>query len=524
MGTLDELVEVFLDFIEFFDLDLIETVEAIEETDEPTEILATIVEVTQPADEVAAIVVDSFEEFVVNPVQQEGQLTPENVELLLDEVEGNAAAILFGAIAAAVLTEVGTFGQVDEVPAEIFQAVAALGVEDVTGREIDARLQEGVDPALKQKVHREHRSKQADFIDFVEANRAAKEFDRSFETRSGEVPPDLRSLLHPDDFGYLADPDTYGTIPDQTPLYEVAGLQVGEPEEIIEEPVQYGLPVPLRPVEAVNAISGQPEDSKAIYEQVIEQLPLSENLIQDYARLAEFNFRLREKVQAGAITPEQARSLIEPELRDIIENPLDESRYREEDRTADEVVDILAGELERNFTLLADLPKDPPTFSDIERAFRVGVISAEEYQRFNEEFGVPSRFFGMKLAVQCIRAGTDDIVRQEALGRLTSQQAAFRLGFIGWTDGQIARLLAGGDPDELIRDEQVEGRTESGLSVTLAPGIGETRGAVLSQVGIGSLGDLADADVESVTEVTNLSNDGARRSINAAGRILQGGG
>jgi hypothetical protein len=524
MSAIDDVINAFLDLVEFFDLDIDDLIDEISEASEPTEVLALLVETFSVVDENAALFVDTIEELALLPIQQAGELDPDGIEGVVDEAEGNAFQIIAGTIILALAIEIYSVGQVDKSTTALVQAVAGLNVDDVTGRELDARLQEGVDPALKQKVHREHRSKQADFIDYVDANRTAKSFDGTIPTRSGEIPEGMRDLLHPDDFGYLADPDTYGTIPDQTPLYELSGLQVGEPEEIIEEPIQYGLPVPLRPVEAVNAVSGAPEDVKAIYRQVINELPKTENLIQDYVRLTEFNFRLREKVQAGAITADQAANLIEPELRDLIVNALPDDRYREEDRTADEVVDILIGELQRNFKLLSDLPKDPPTFSDFERAFRQGILSAERFQEINNEYGVPGRFFGMKLQENIIRQGTEDIVRQEALGRLSTRQAAFRLSFIGWTDGQAARLLSGADPDNIIRGELTGQRSADELDVTLAPEIGEARGAVLSQVGVETLSDLAESDVDTLTSVTNLSNDQASRVIQASVRILEDAG
>jgi len=521
MGTLDDLTEVFLDFLEFVDLDPQETVDRLEETQEPTEVLAIFVEAVNPTDEAAAVLIDVFEENVVGPVQQQGELNPDNIEILLDQVEGNAFAILFGTISAAIIAEIGTFGQVDEVPAEIFQAVASFGIEDVTGREIDARLNEGIDPALKQKVHSEHRSKQADFQDFVEANLRQKATDPDVDPRDTPVGEGIESLLHPNDLGYLAEPAEYGTRPDQEPLYELDGLNVNEPEEIIEEPIQYGIPVPLRPVEQITELAGQPEDVKQIYKQVIDQLPKTENLLQDYARLTEFNFRLREKVQEGAVTPETALRVIEPELRDLIVNALPDDRYRADDRTADEVVDILAGELGRNFALLDSIPSDPPTFSDIERAYREGVISRKRYEELYREFGPQDFFFGEKVKLQDIRTGADDIARQEALGRLTTSEAQNKLDSIGFRPDQIAEILAGADPDEIVAQAQQERSSASQVPLSSIPGIGESRAVGLNAAGIETIADLANASVEDVTANTRVGNEQATRFIQIAQGVLE---
>jgi hypothetical protein len=521
MGLVDELIEALLDLIEFFDLDIDETIESIGESGEVTELVAAVFETILVEDEVAALAVDLVEEFILLPVQQEGELTPENVEGVVDELEGNAFAILIGLIVQLGGIEVFTGGQVDEIPAEVFESVATLGLFDVTGREIDARIEEGVDPALKQKVHADHRSKQADFTDFVEANLRQKSTDPDIDPRDEPVGEGIRDLLHPNDLGFLAEPEEYGTRPGQEGLYELDALAVNEPEEIIEEPIQYGIPVPLRPVEQITALSGQPEDVKEVYRQVIDQLPKSENLIENYVRLTEFTFRLREKVQEGAITPSTAISVLKPELESLIVNALPDDRYRPEDRTAEQVVDILALELGRNFALLDSIPADPPTFSDIERAYREGVITRQRYAELYDQFGPQAFFFGEKVQLQDIRVGADDIQRQETLGRLSTSEAQAKLRSFGFTPDQIAEILAGADPDELIAQEQ-QGRTSAAeVPLSAISGIGENREVALNVVGIETIEDLANASVEQVADNARVSNEEATRFIEISQGVLE---
>jgi len=329
------------------------------------------------------------------------------------------------------------------------------------------------------------------------------------------------ALLHPNDTGYLAEPEEYGTRPGQEGLYEIDGLNVNEPEEIIEEPIQYGIPVPLRPVEQITELAGQPEDVKEIFKEVIDQLPKTENLLQDYARLTEFNFRLREKVQAGAFSAETALRVIEPELRDLIVDALPEERYRAEDRTADEVVTELTEELGRNFALLESIPSDPPTFSDIERAYREGVISAKRYSQLYDKFGPQPFFLEQKLIVQDIRTGADDIARQEALGRLSTSEATAKLERIGFSNTQAAEILAGADPDEIVARTQESRETPDALPAGKAPEIGDDRAAVLSQIGISTVADVAEAEVEDLTGVTNMSNEQAQQAIEGSQRIVE---
>lgn len=521
MGLIDDIVNAFVDLIEFFDFNVGEISRSFERAEDPTEALALVLQTVQPVDEVGDILVDLSEEFVLAPITEEGELTPENVESVQDEIEGNAAAITAGILAVTLSIETLTGGQVDEIPSEIFQAVTALGFTDVAGREIDARLQEGIDPALKQKIHREARSKQADFQDFADANVRSKRYGGQIPTLSSDIPDEVKELLHPDDFGWLADPDTYGTVPAQNELFELVSLGVSEPEEIIEEPIQYGIPVPLRPVEALNDLQGFPEDVKSIYRSVIEALPRTENLIQDYARLAEFNFRLREKVQSGALTPVQARKLIEPELRDVIQDALPADRYREEDRDAEETVDILADELERNFKLLGDLPPEPPTNSQLESWFQKGVISGQTYADLYDKFGSRSTDFAKYITEAAVDAGWERIQQQHALGRISTSDAVTRLQLIGYNQAEAERILAGGNGNDVWK-QRLQGEENVGsVPPSALPNIGDSRQAALRLANVTTVAEVAQLSPDELVSLTGVSDQEATEALSIAQASLQ---
>lgn len=517
----DGLIEAFIDFVEFFDFNPFELAEAAENVDDPAEAIAIILEVVQPADEAAAIAVDLAEEFILAPPQAEGQLTPGNVEGVVDELEGNGFALLFGVIAVNAFVEAGSVGQLEELPDEIFQAVAALGINDVTGREIDARLQEGIDPALKQKVHRDHRSKQADFKDYVEGNLALRSADADFEPRAGLGNDDLPDYFNPADLGWLPDPDTYGTIPAQTELFELDALEVSEPEELIEEPVQYGIPVPKLAIEQVTELRGIPKDAADVYLEVIEQLPKTENLIRDYVRLEEYIFRLREKIQEGTIPPEQAVAQVEPQLRDIIENAIPEGRLREQDRTAEEVVDLLVAELQKNFELLEGLPARPPSPGDIQAWFEKGVIDSRQFLNLHQQFGQLEEAFGFYFEESSIDKGAEDIQRQFFLDRISGSEAELQLTTIGFSEGEAAQILSGRSPDAVFQQRVGEATGTGGVPVDTLPGIGPARSAALAQVGIETVSDMADAAVDTITTVTRLTDEQAVDAIEAAQAFLE---
>jgi hypothetical protein len=348
-----------------------------------------------------------------------------------------------------------------------------------------------------------------------------KAFGRGPQPRDGVGDEPLDGILHPDDLGYLRDPTTYGTIPEQTSLYELAGLQVTEPEEIIEEPIQYGIPVPLRPVEAATELKGLPEDAKAIYRQVIDQLPKSENLIQDYVRLTEFTFELRQAVRDNTITPRQARQVLQPELADLIVDALPDDRYREKDRRAAEVVDRLAEEIERNLQLIASLPPDPPSFGDIQAFYEKGIVNTETFQQLYRRFGSLESMFGNYVREACIDKGPDEIAVQNALGRISDAEARFQLGLIGFDGSQAAEILSGTDPEAVITREQQRATTAEELGVGLADEIGDGRSAQLAVAGIDSLQDLVNSSVEELTRVSSLSDVEARQAIASAEALLE---
>jgi hypothetical protein len=480
----------------------------------------TLEEVT-PADEAAGVVVDTAEELVISPLQQQGEITPGNVEGLQDDLEGNASALLLGIVLLTLNIEAATGGQFEEVPAELFGIVTALGFDDVTGREIDARLNEGVDPALKQKVHSEHRSKQADFQDYIEASLRTKGTDDGVNARDFPDDSNIEDLLHPKDLGFSSDLSTYGTRPGQDKLFELDALAVSEPEEIIEEPIQYGIPVPKRPVEQLGELQGFPEDVKEIYLSVIEKLPQNENLLQDYVRLTEFNFRLREKVQAGVLTPEDARDLIKPELEDLIDNAIPEDRLRPgEDRTADETVTELADELLANFELLQSLPSDPPTAGDIQSFYRKGVINSDEFMSLYKQFGRGNGRAGQYLREQTIDKGAETIRRQATLGRITDSEATTQLQRIGFSTSEATAILDGSNPDDIVANRVQDRAQTDALPVELAVNIGDVRGQRLRLAGIETLQDLQNVDVTEVTAVTGVNDQIAQEAINSASILL----
>ena len=258
-----------------------------------------------------------------------------------------------------------------------------------------------------------------------------------------------------------------------------------------------------------------------MFQQVIESLPRSETLIQDYVRLTEFNFRLREKVQAGVLTPDTAVDLIRPELEDVINRgDITEFVDADIDRTEEEVVDVVADELRRNFELLQSLPSDPPTAGDIQSFYRKGVINSDEFMSLYKQFGRSNGRAGQYLREQTIDKGAETIRRQATLGRITDSEATTQLQRIGFSTSEATAILDGSNPDDIVANKVQDRAQTDALPVELAVNIGDVRGQRLRLAGIETLQDLQNVDVTEVTAVTGVNDQIAQEAINSASILL----
>lgn len=485
------------------------------------EVLANRQERLSPGDEAAGAFVDAIEETMLASINNEGQLTPDNVESPLDDAEGTAASVAVGFALLTTLIEAIPLEDMDAGMGQMYDALAFMFVEDIVGRELEAELQEGVDPALKQLVHRRRRSKQADFADFTEANLRSKSFGGGVDPLTGDVPEEMQDLFHPDDFGWLADPDTYGTIPDQTPVYELDALDHLEPEELFEEGPQKGVVPSRAATEQILKISGLPEDVQSVFLTLWENIPRSADMLQESIAFEEPMRVIDEAIFEDRMTVDHGLALAEQALSGYVQVSDAGGTPEADPRPQEEVVDIILGELQTRWEILASIPGDVPTRGMIERWYRNGVITASQFQHLNDRFGIQSGFFAELVIDDTIRQGASDIAEQFILGRLSGTEARFRLGLIGFNSDEGARILAGADPDTVIQDRFEAQLDPSQLPVSLAVGIGDARAASLRAVGIDSLSALSEAAVEDLTAVTNMTDTQAEQAIQSAQLILE---
>jgi len=307
------LFEAFTGFISFLqDPDV--------QADDLSTLFGQFIEQIQPADDVAEQIVDTTEEAVLAPLQQEGELDPQNIEGLTDDVEGNAAALLAGVASAGTAVEALGLGQLDGHNEYILQALAGLGVSEVTGLELDARVQEGVLPALEAKVNADHRAKFADIQDVIEQNLRNKDSDT----------------------GFTEDLSTYGIRPEDVSTLEEVALQQIEFEELLETPAELGKVVPEDVLDAELDRAGYAEDTKDFLRETAELLPESARTYQELLRTEEAVGQLDTLAEAGVLEPAEAEALIPEDVE------ADPQAFRD------------------RFRILRDLPAGAPSGTDFD--------------------------------------------------------------------------------------------------------------------------------------------------------------
>jgi len=198
MGIFDPLFTGLKDIIQFIDT-IVESVTNPTVNDEQaSDEIAQQFENLSPTDEVAATLVDIVEESIIADLEEQGEIDPENVEALLDGVEGQAVGTTLALGLAGTAVEASSLGQVDQQQEFLMQAAAALQLDDAAGGELKARIAEGVEPALTAKVTAEHRAKFVDLQDAVEYALRNKQADSDYLSGS-KLPDEIASDLRPDE-------------------------------------------------------------------------------------------------------------------------------------------------------------------------------------------------------------------------------------------------------------------------------------------------------------------------------------
>jgi len=449
--------------------------ELVGEQEQASETVGQTIEQAQPLDETAEVLVDTVEEFILADLQEQGQLDPDNVEAVADDLEGNATAVLAGVAGASVGLEASSVGQLDTQSEFLTQALAGLAVDDVTGLELQARVQEGVQPALEAKVNRDHRSQFASLNDAVEQQLRNKDQDS----------------------GWLGGLATYGIRPEDVGILEEVAIRELEPEELIETPAEAGVVPSEDVVSAELDRAGLAEDVKDLFQETVEEIPKTTRVYEERIRSEELVSQLDSLVADGELSPDEA---------------LQRLQFLREDTRA---------ELRQRFQDLQDLPSGTPSGSDVEGAFQAGLIGLETFLTLLEDVDVDPEVHPFVPQQAIIDELDGDLRRAVGLGLLTEGQYTEYARTAGLDEETISQLLQGRDLDEIASDRLQDRQAQGQLAVDVVPGIGASRRAALEAADVGSVSALADSSPEDVLSVLDVSESTAREFIDRAAQLSQ---
>jgi len=489
MGILDPLFEGFRQIT----VALVEIGETITDPDprdeQVTDEIGQSLEDVQPADEVGGALVDVVEEFIISDLEDEGELTPGNVERLLDGVEGRAVGTTLALGLSGSALEASSLGQVDQQQQYIMQAAAALQLDDVAGGELKARVAEGVEPALTAKVTAEHRAKFVDLQDAVEFALRSKTADSDYLS-GNELPDEVAEVLRPDnpvtDDNLI---EQYGIRDDQLQILEEVAIREMEPEELLETPAEAGVFVSTDVLEEEMDRAGVSEQVKDVFIRTAERLPRTTRAYEERPVAEAGVSQLDQLVSSGEVSPDGAIEI----LPDLDEATLEELRGR--------------------YELIADLPNGAPTRSQVENGFTAGLIGLERFTELLDQVDVDPAAHPYVEAEAILAELDGDLRRAVGLGLIDEGQYVEYAEVVGLDESIVTRLLEGEDLDDIADSRLAEDVGGGTLAVDTISGIGESRRQALEAAGLDTVSAVADASPADITEVLDVSEATAETFI-----------
>lgn len=496
MAILDPLINGFLRFLdtmagpvdEFFGLALAQDADE----EQRREIEAELLDQLSPTDELAEVLVDAAVNNITEPLRNTGFLNPENVEGVLEDTEGNAAGLLFNTAGFGLAVETGTAGLVDQSMGEITGALAGLGIDDVTGTEIEWRLEKGIGPAMEAKVAKEHRSEFVALGDAVEFGLRNKSVDSGFLRATGAEDNVVDAIGSVDPVNANNLVEEWGIRDDNVPILEEVAIQTMEFEELIETPAELGLIIPDDILQAELDRAGYAEDLKGFLSQINDELPRSNRLWEERTSTEAAVDELETLVGSGEITPGAAVQLLPAE------------------------VDDAKPALRERFQQLADLPNKAPTRSQIDSSFAWGLTDRATLKERYARVDVDPEKYEDVIRASILDEADGQLQEAVALGLLSENDYSTLLGQAGLDNAAIGQLLQGQSIGDITEQRLQEQADPGELSVESISGIGDSRGAGLRAAGIETVGDLAQADVQTVADAAQVETQTAEDYISAA--------
>lgn len=450
-----------------------------------------------PLEDVGVLLVDTLEQTITADLRETGQITPSNAPGVSNETEGNAAAVLAGLGASASALEAASLGQIDKHTEYITQAVVGLGFDDVTGMELESRVQEGLMPALEAEANRQHTSKFVDLNDAVEILLRNKQEDINFIGGDSvdSVVQGLVQLDDPVDEGNVL--EHYGLREDQLPILEAVAINAMEFEELIEQPAELGLRVPDQIVDAELDRAGYSEATKDFLRQVNDRIPDSTRFYEELTSVEPVISKLDQLVESGYYSPTEAQQRVPSEVSDA--QPA----------------------LNKRFNRIEGLPAGKPSQAELVDSFARGSIDREQLEDELRASEFDTEEYRGVIESIILDELDGDLQESLALGLVSENRFSELCSFVGLDQEATNLLLAGQSFSDITTKRLQEEQDPSDLPVSAIQGIGEARSSSLEVEGITTVADLAAADVSSVADITQVSESTAEGWITQAQQLVQ---
>lgn len=432
-------------------------------------------DILDPIRDIIGELPEESQELILEELQPEDITGDGNVRKAIQGAEGGAVAQAVTVIAGTLGVEAASAGQLESQQFIVSQLLTFLALENVLGLEIQTTVEEGVSPELAREINEEYRSKNVDLQDAIEQQLRNKDSDT----------------------GYLEDLGIYGIREQGIPILEEVAIRQIEPEELIETPAEAGVIPSEEVLQEELDRAGLSEQAKELFLETVNELPKTTRIYQERIRAEELVNQLDELVAAEEITPEQAAERV--------------SFLREETQA----------ELQQRFTDLQDLPAGPPTRSQVENGFTNGLIGIDRYLDLLETVDVDPEKHPYVPQEAILSELDGDLRTAVGLGLLSEAEYTELANTAGLGETTVRRLLEGDDLDEIAEENLQDQVGEGTLPVDVVGGIGPVRRRALEAGGIGSVGDLSQADPGRVAEVANVSESTASDFIQGAQALTQ---
>ena len=492
MGLLDPIVEGLVWLIErggrpagrkITDLDEEKFKEAIKGQDTRADTLVT---------RFLSDVVESVETDLTQEFRGDGYLTPDGIEDRINAAEADAVSYALANITASLGIELAGLTQLESHQFGLSQITSFLALEDIVGKELAMYTEKGVNPALEAKVAKETRSEFVSLQDAVEYGLRKKPADQGYLRAGGaaDAAVDKIGSTNPVNAENLL--EEWGIRDDQLPILEEVSIAALEPEELIEEPVQFGVIPPRDVVQDELDRSGIAEGTKDLYMEVVDAMPRSADLWEQRTTTEALIGEIDTLVDDGELTPAQARLQLPDE--------------------ADEAADAL----EDRWEGLDDLPNKAPTRSQLETWFGWGLINRNSLVAGLRNVDVDPEEYPAVVGENILDEIDGDLRTALGVGLIDENYYSRLARTVGLDQDAIRQLLGGQDLDDIGKERASEEIPLAERPTTAVIDVGTSRSAALSGAGIDNIGDLAAADVGTVADAAALTETAAETLISRA--------